>query len=92
MLREAFEAAADGLNEWENPPVDPVVVAWVRTALTEAEAGSMPGLPVVLRLKSTEALFVLQACWEFGAETGPRVTDDQLATIGALIEQATQAA
>jgi hypothetical protein len=62
----------------------------VRTALTEASATALRGLPVVATLDSPDELDVLAVCFEVGAELHPGVTADQWDAIQAVIEQASR--
>jgi hypothetical protein len=86
VLRDAFNGAADSLEEWEEAPLDPGDVVQVRQALDEAEAGALPGLPVVLALGSANELFCLKDGFEIGAEPDPAVTDAEVAAIAALLD------
>jgi hypothetical protein len=60
----------------------------VRTALAQAQATAMPGLPILVSLQSTDELAVLAACFEVGGEGHDDVTDDQWYSVVALIGQA----
>ena len=82
-LRAGFEAAAT-----EDAPIDLELLNRVRVALTEASVTALPGLPVLVSLRSDDELNALTACFEVGGELHPDVTDDQWASILALIEQA----
>ena len=72
----------------DDAPIDPELVGRVRTALTEAAATALPGLPLILTLGSADELDVLAVCFEVGAELHPNVTTDQWDAIQAMIEQA----
>ena len=87
-LRNGFDAAASD----PDAPVDPTLIAAVQSALAEAKATALPGLPVLVTLQSTAELNTLAACFEVGGEGHPDVTDDQWDSIVALIEQAAQQA
>ena len=85
-LRTGFDAAASD----PDAPIDPTLIAGVQSALAEAKATALPGLPVLVTLQSTDELDALAACFEVGGEGHPDVTDDQWYSIVALIEQAAQ--
>ena len=85
-LRTGFDAAASD----PDAPIDPSLIAGVQSALAEAKATALPGLPVLVTLQSTDELDTLGACFEVGGEGHPDVTDDQWYSIVALIEQAAQ--
>jgi hypothetical protein len=91
-LHDAFDGAAEAVEDFEHPPVDLEDVARVRAAFAEAKAAALPGLPVIIELQSGAELFTLQACWEVGGEGAPGVTDDAWDEINALIEAAAQSA
>jgi hypothetical protein len=82
-LRVGFDAAAN-----DDAPVDPELLDRVRTALTEASATALPGLPILLTLASAYEMDVMAACFEVGGECNPAVSDDQWDAILALIDQA----
>ena len=83
-LHAGFNAAADD----PDAPIDVSLLARVRIALTEAKASALPGLPILVSLKSTDELAALSACFEVGGEGHAGVTDDQWYSVVALIEQA----
>jgi hypothetical protein len=83
-LRRAFDCATDGLDEWPEPPMPLDMVAVLRAKLAEADAASLPGLPVVLALSQAE-IEALLVCWEVGGECDPSVTDDQYETVLAIL-------
>jgi hypothetical protein len=83
-LRAGFDAAAGD----PDAPIDVSLLARVRNALTEAKATALPGLPILVMLKSSDELAALSACFEVGGEGHADVTDDHWDTITALIEQA----
>jgi hypothetical protein len=85
-LRSGFDAAAR-----DDAPVDQVALSCVRTAIDEAAVGSMPGLPIILRLRTGRQLNVLSDCFEVGGECHPAITDFQWDAITALLEQAARA-
>jgi hypothetical protein len=85
-LRTGFDAAASD----PDAPIDPTLIADVQSALAEARATALPGLPVLVTLQSTAELDTLGVCFEVGGEGHPGVTDDQLDSIVALVEQAAQ--
>ena len=85
-LRTGFDAAASD----PDAPIDPTLIAGVQSALAEAKATALPGLPVLVTLRSTDELDALAACFEVGGEGHPDVSDDQWYSIVALIEQAAQ--
>ena len=85
-LRTGFDAAASD----PDAPVDPTLIAGVQSALAEARATALPGLPVLVTLQSPDELNALAACFEVGGEGHPDVTDDQWDSIVALVEQAAQ--
>ncbi len=85
-LRTGFDAAASD----PDAPIDPTLIAGVQSALAEAKATTLPGLPVLVTLQSTDSLDALAACFEVGGEGHPDVTDNQWYSLVALIEQATQ--
>ena len=72
----------------DDGPVEQEQVADLRLALGEAAASALPGLPIVLTLDSVYELFILADCFQVGAEFSSSVTDDQVAAILALLEQA----
>ena len=63
-LRTGFDAAASD----PDAPIDPTLIAGVQSALAEAKATAIPGLPVLVTLKSTDELAALSACFEVGGE------------------------
>jgi hypothetical protein len=83
-LRAGFDVAAGD----PDAPIDVSLLAYVRTALAQAQATAMPGLLIVVSLQSTDELAALAACFEVGGEGHADVTDDQWYSITALIEQA----
>jgi hypothetical protein len=87
-LRAGFDAAASD----PDAPVDPMLIAGVQSALAEARATALPGLPVLVTLQSTAELDALAACFEVGGESHPDLTDDLWYSLVALIEQAAQKA
>jgi len=87
VLRRAFDGAADGIDDWELPPVPLDVVAVLRTKLAEAAASALPGLSIVLTLSPAD-IEVLSACFSVGGEGDPAVTDDQYEGILAALGQA----
>jgi hypothetical protein len=60
----------------------------VRTALDKAEVNALPGLPILVLLKSTDEFDALVACFEVDGECHPEVSNDQWYSIMALIEHA----
>ena len=83
-LHAGFDAAAGD----PDAPIDVSLLARVRTALADAKNTALPGLPILVMLKSTDELAVLAACFEVGGEGHADVTDDHWDSIVALIEQA----
>jgi hypothetical protein len=83
-LRTGFDAAASD----PDAPIDPTLIAGVQSALAEAIATAIPGLPVLVTLESRDELAALSACFEVGGECHPDVTDDQWYSVVAMIEQA----
>jgi hypothetical protein len=83
-LCAGFDAAADD----PDAPIDPSLLAQVWAVLADAKADALPGLPILVMLKSTDELAALSACFEVGGEGHADVTDDQWDSIVALIEQA----
>jgi hypothetical protein len=85
-LCAGFEVAAGD----PDAPIDVSLLAHVRTALAEAQATAMPGLPMLVTLQSISELAALAACFEVGGEGHASVTDDQWYSVLALIEQVVQ--
>jgi hypothetical protein len=83
-LRAGFDAAADD----PDAPIDVSLLARVRSALADAKATALPGLPILMMLKSTDGLAALAVCFEVGCEGYADVTDDQWDSVVALVEQA----
>jgi hypothetical protein len=83
-LRTGFGAAASD----PDAPIDQTFLSNVQSALAEAKAKALPGLPVMLMLQSTDELDALAACFEVGGEGHPDITDDQWYSLMALIERA----
>jgi hypothetical protein len=94
MEPQQFAAPYAGFDAADDPdaPMDPTLLAHVRSALAEAKAGAMPGLPILVVLQSGAELATLGACFEVGSEDNPNVTDDQWDSIMALIEHAAKEA
>jgi hypothetical protein len=84
VLCAGFDAAAND----PDAPIDSSLLAQVRTALADAKATALPGLPILVTLQSTDELAALSACFEFGGEDHPDVADDHWYSLTALIEQA----
>lgn len=80
-LRAGYEAAGD------DAPVEIELLDRVQTALSDASAVVLPGLPVLVTLESTDELDALAVCFEVGSQLHPDVTNDQWDAIQALIEQ-----
>jgi NADP-dependent 3-hydroxy acid dehydrogenase YdfG len=85
-LHTGFNAAASD----PDAPIDPTLITGVQSALAEAKATALPGLPVLVTLQSHNELNALAAYFEVGGEGHPDVTDNQWYSLVALIEQATQ--
>ena len=73
-------------------PIDPSLLAHVRSALAEAKATALPGLPILVTLQSADELAALVACFEVGSDEHPNVVDDQWDSVLALIEQTARSA
>lgn len=58
------------------------------SALDEAKATALPGLPILITLQSADELAALVACFEVGGEDNPNVSEGQWESVLALIEQA----
>jgi hypothetical protein len=69
-------------------PIDPSLLAQVRSVLAEAKATALPGLPILITLQSADELTALAACFEVGGEDNPNVSESQWESVLALIEQA----
>jgi hypothetical protein len=85
-LCAGFEVAAGD----PDVPIDVSLLAHVRTALADAQATAMPGLPMLVTLQSIDELAALAACFEVGGEGHADVIDDQWYSVEALLEQAAQ--
>jgi hypothetical protein len=81
-LRAGFETAAS-----DDTPVDIELLDRVRSALNEASAAALPGLPIIIALESTDELDALAVCFEVGSQLHPDVTDDQWDAIQSAMEQ-----
>ena len=57
-LCAGFDAAAND----PDAPIDPSLLAQVRSALAEAKATALPGLPILITLQSADELTALAAC------------------------------
>jgi hypothetical protein len=60
----------------------------IRSALAEAKATALPGLPIIITLQSADELAALVASFEVGGEDNPNVSEGHWDSIMALIEQA----
>ena len=87
-LCAGFHTASDD----PDAPIDRTLLMNVRTALAEASATALPGLPILVMLQSTGDLAALAACFEVGGDGHPDVADDQWHSVLALIEQASHSA
>jgi hypothetical protein len=90
MEPQQFTALCTGFDAADDPdaPIDPSLLAQVRSALAEARGAALPGLPILVVLQSTDELAVLATCFEVGGEGHSDVADDQWESVPALIEQA----
>jgi hypothetical protein len=90
MEPQQFTALCAGFDAADDPdaPIDPSLLAQVRSALDEAKATALPGLPIRITLQSADELAALVACFEVGGEDNPNVSEGQWASVLALIEQA----
>ena len=90
MEPQQFTALCAGFDAADDPdaPIDPSLLAQVRSALDEAKATALPGLPILITLQSADELAALVACFEVGGEDNPNVSEGQWESVLALIEQA----
>ena len=79
MEPQQFAALCAGFDAADDPdaPIDPTLLAHVRSALAEAKSTALPGLPILVVLQSAAELATLGACFDVGGEDNPNVTDDQ---------------
>ena len=82
-LQTGFEAAAR-----DDAPIDPELLDRVRAALIEASATALPGLLILVALKSEDELYALATCFEVGCELDPCVTENQWDSIQDVMDQA----
>ena len=89
MEPQQFTALCAGFDAADDPdaPIDPSLLAQVRSALDEAKATALPGLPILITLQSADELAALVACFEVGGEDNPNVSEGQWDSVMALIEQ-----
>jgi hypothetical protein len=90
MEPQQFTALCAGFDAADDPdaPIDPSLLAQVRSALDEAKTTALPGLPILITLQSADELAALVACFEVGGEDNPNVSEGQWESVLALIEQA----
>jgi hypothetical protein len=90
MEPQQFTALCAGFDGADDPdaPIDPSLLARVRSALAEAKATALPGLPILITLQSADELTALAACFEVGGEDNPNVSEGQWESVLALIEKA----
>jgi hypothetical protein len=90
MESQQFTALCAGFDAADDPdaPIDPSLLAQVRSALAEAKATALPELPILITLQSTDELTALATCFEVGGEDNPNVSEGQWESVLALIEQA----
>jgi hypothetical protein len=89
MEPQQFTALCAGFDAADDPdaPIDPSLLAQVRSALDEAKATALPGLPILITLQSADELAALVACFEVGGEDNPNVSEGQWESVLALIER-----